>query len=172
MGTTTVDTGHEKFLSERTIRLGTSTFWQAERVFLASGASIVNPAVGVLQFDTHANLEFGGGAPSNLVNEGTMRFSGAAKRVVLPNFVNTGTVVQRLGGLSPGIDFDQVVVSGGVTLGGTLDVQTIGGFVPAIGNSFDLLTYGSRSGEFGTIQGNGEIYTATYGSSALTLTRP
>jgi hypothetical protein len=172
MGVTLVDTDGDKLISQRTLRLGTSTLWRAARVFLASSSNILNPSGATLQFDSSAPIEHGGGAPSNFVNEGTIHFLGPARRLVLPNFVNTGTLVQRIAGLVPGTEFDQVVVSGAAALGGTLDVKTVGGFVPASGDGFDVLTYGSRSGEFASIQGNGETYTASYGSSALTLTKP
>lgn len=43
-------------------------------------------------------------------------------------------------------------VSGAVALGGTLQVTLINNFVPSVGNTFDILDWGSLSGGFSTIQ--------------------
>ncbi len=58
----------------------------------------------------------------------------------------------ELGGTAPGADYDQLTVlqtlilpqSGGVTL----NVSLINGFAPAAGQTFDILPYNGRSGEF------------------------
>jgi PEP-CTERM motif len=39
------------------------------------------------------------------------------------------------------------------TLGGTLEVTLLGGFAPALGNSFTVLTFGSLSGDFSSYSG-------------------
>jgi hypothetical protein len=88
-----------------------------------------------------------------------------------PSFTNTGTLALRLGGLTPGSQFDRLVISGTATLGGTLNVNLLNGFAPAVGDMFDVLTYGSRVGEFATIEGNGQTYAPTYGPSKLTLAK-
>ena len=64
----------------------------------------------------------------------------------------TGALQIELGGLNPGAEFDQLVVSGNVTLSGTLSVSLLNGFMPSIGNSFDILDWGSLSGTFATLQ--------------------
>jgi len=45
-------------------------------------------------------------------------------------------------------EFDQVAVSGTATLGGRLNVSLPGGFAPAVGDAFDILTGSSVSGTF------------------------
>jgi hypothetical protein len=56
---------------------------------------------------------------------------------------SNGALDIQLGGTAPG-QYDRLVVSGGVTLGGALNVSTISGFVPAAGNVFQILTFGAR----------------------------
>jgi len=62
-----------------------------------------------------------------------------------------------------------VSISGSATLGGTLDVTLINAFTPGVGNSFQVLNYGSRSGTFATIDGHGQTYTPNYNPTNLTL---
>ena len=58
----------------------------------------------------------------------------------------------EIGGAAPGTQYDQINVTGTLSLGGTLQVSFIKGFVPAAGQSFDLLNWGSLAGTFSSIQ--------------------
>ena len=67
----------------------------------------------------------------------------------------TGNYTQGAGGTLPiGLaslaSFDVLNVTGAATLAGTLTATSIGGFTPVAGNSFQVLTFGSRSGNFTT----------------------
>jgi hypothetical protein len=62
----------------------------------------------------------------------------------------TGGLDIELGGTSPGSQYDQLAVSRTASLSGTLNVATINAFQPAFGNSFQVLTFGSSSGNFAT----------------------
>jgi len=57
----------------------------------------------------------------------------------------------EIGG-TPGTQFDQVHVTGQLTLAGSLNVSLINGFSPQGGNKFDILDWGSLSGTFATVQ--------------------
>ncbi len=65
-------------------------------------------------------------------------------------------LVMELGGTAPGTQYDQLRVTGALTLNGTLDVQLVnlgaGLFSPHAGQSFDILDWGSLSGTFSTLQ--------------------
>ena len=64
-----------------------------------------------------------------------------------------GTVDIELGGTTPGInatDYDQLKITGAASLAGTLKVGLTGGFTPAIGNTFTIMTSGSCTGTFTT----------------------
>jgi hypothetical protein len=104
---------------------------------------------------------------SGQVNPGGVDSSGVL--TIVGNYTQeaSGVLTIELGGLTPGTQFDQLKVSGSATLNGTLDVSTIGGFTPGSGDSFQVLTYGSHTGEFETINGN---YTPTYNPTNLTIT--
>ena len=72
---------------------------------------------------------------------------------------NTGTIALRLGGTAVG-QFDRIL-AGQVTLGGTLDVQLVNGFIPSSGDMFGVLSYSSRTGTFSVVNGNGHTYVPT-----------
>jgi hypothetical protein len=80
-----------------------------------------------------------------------------------------GVLGIELGGAAPGTQFDQLQVTGSATLGGTPDVQTLNGYTPPGGSTYTVLTYGSRSGAFATLNGNGQSYLVNYNASDLTL---
>ena len=69
--------------------------------------------------------------------------------------------------------FGRLTVSGAATLDGTLNLALVNGFSPAIGNSFPVMTFGSRTGQFitinGTALGNGKQFTPAYSATNLTL---
>jgi uncharacterized repeat protein (TIGR01451 family) len=56
---------------------------------------------------------------------------------------SNGVLNIQIGGTAPGTQYDQLLVSGNVTLGGTLNVSTINSFVPTAGNAFQILTFGA-----------------------------
>ena len=83
----------------------------------------------------------------------------------------------EIGGLSPGSGtdggYDQINVTGLASLGGTLEIQLINGFIPTIGDTFQILNYESVSGQFNTINGldlGGGVYLVpVQGPSGLEL---
>jgi autotransporter-associated beta strand protein len=73
--------------------------------------------------------------------------------------LNLGALTQAAGsttritlnGTTAGSGHDQVAVAGAATLGGTLQVSLSPGFVPEVGNVFDVVTCATRSGTYGTL---------------------
>ncbi|HMO83571.1 MAG TPA: hypothetical protein PKC18_01490 [Lacipirellulaceae bacterium] len=61
-----------------------------------------------------------------------------------------GTLEIEIGGTSPG-SFDRIIHAGTATLGGTLMVALINGFVPSVGQSFDFLSAANFAGAFESI---------------------
>ncbi len=131
----------------------------------SGGQLIADSSVAVLENATLTN-EFGG----------TISGSGVLE-IIDGSFTNHGTIAP---GNSPGIltvqgdytqgstgeleielaqsgaagtDYDQLAVTGNVALDGTLELQALDGFIPSYGDTFDVLTYGSRSGVFGQVTG-------------------
>ncbi len=66
--------------------------------------------------------------------------------------LNVGSVTNiEVQGTNPATpDFDQILVSGTATLAGTLNVSLLNGFIPDKTESFQIMTFASRSGDFTT----------------------
>jgi hypothetical protein len=64
-------------------------------------------------------------------------------------------LVMELGGTMAGTQYDQLHVTGTLTLGGTLDVELVdlgaGRFAPNAGDSFDILDWGNLAGTFSSL---------------------
>ncbi len=63
--------------------------------------------------------------------------------------------------------------SGDATLGGTLDIALVNAFSPLFGNTFEIMTFATRAGTFGTVNGNdiggGLFFTPMYNATDVTL---
>src|SRR5262249_19541386 len=66
---------------------------------------------------------------------------------------SAGTLNVDLSGTTPGTQFDQVTVYGAAALDGTLNVSRLGGYTPNNGDTFKVLTFASRTGQFATVNG-------------------
>jgi hypothetical protein len=79
-----------------------------------------------------------------------------------------GTIEIELGASSA----DQLAITGAATLDGTLRVKTFGGFTPLPGQSFDVMTFASRSGDV-TLDNElgfaGLLLSKNYSATKLTL---
>src|SRR5581483_10197140 len=65
----------------------------------------------------------------------------------------SGALNIDLGGTAAGNGYDRLAVGGTASLGGTLNVATINGFVPGGADSFQILTFGARTGDFAAKNG-------------------
>jgi hypothetical protein len=87
---------------------------------------------------------------------------------------STGNLNISIGGLTAGTQFGQLNVTSTATLNGTLNVSLINGFVPNIGDSFDILSASSVTGTFATVNGlcidSSESFTVTYNANDVVLT--
>jgi hypothetical protein len=73
-------------------------------------------------------------------------------------------------GLSSLGNFGRIAVGGNATLTGAVSVVWLGGFVPALSNSFPVLTYGSSSGTFSNINlPPAAQWQANYAATAFSL---
>ncbi len=148
--------------------------WTEGQVSFDFGAAFNNKLGGIFNVPNGANLGGSNGSPSSLINAGTLNV-GASPGIFNINGVNftnasTGIINIELGGLTPGTQFDQIaVVNAAVTLGGTLDVRLINGFVPAGGDAFTVVTYPSHTGIFSFVS---SPFAATYNAGDVTLTAP
>jgi len=86
----------------------------------------------------------------------------------------TGTLNVNIGGTTAGSQYGQLAVSGTAALGGTVNVALINGFQPALGNTFQPLTFASYTGNFGfyngIVLGNRLLLDPALNPTNLTLT--
>jgi hypothetical protein len=97
-----------------------------------------------------------GAISANVTNYGQVNPGGDGTAGILTitgSFTQTadGILSIDVGGYNAGTDFDQLNVSGALTLDGTLTINLIGGFVPSTGNAFQVLNFNSVSGSFATV---------------------
>lgn len=87
---------------------------------------------------------------------------------------STGILDIAIGGTTVGTQYSRLSVSHGASLGGTLNIKRINGFLPNIGEVFTILTSIAVSGKFSTVNGlsinSSEHFAINYGSKAVTLT--
>jgi hypothetical protein len=154
---------------------------------------VYNLSGALWDIQTNASINCACYGPEFFNNAGTFRKSlSAGTAAVNVNFTNTATINAQAGilsfngaftttggtlafGVSGLASFGKINVVGSVALNGTANVSWLNGFVPAVGNSFALLDYGSQSGTFANITfppgilGQG-IYGATVFSVTITNT--
>lgn len=85
----------------------------------------------------------------------------------------TGTLNIEIAGLTPGSGYDRLRVLGTASLSGTLAITTQNGYLPDIGDAFQVLTATTRTGTFPTVIGDsigsGRFYVPAYNPSEVTL---
>ena len=76
----------------------------------------------------------------------------------------------ELAGTQAGREYDQLVVEGQLLAGGTLDVVLLDGFVPRVGATFDVLSFGSVDGAFSRIDLPALGHGLSFDASSLLMT--
>ncbi len=109
--------------------------------------------VGNLTLGTNATLTGTGTLTGNVVNAGTVTLTG--QLTVTGNYTQTsgGVLNVTLGGLQAGTQYGQLAVTGSGSLNGALNVALAPGFTPALGNSFQILTFAALTGYFSSATG-------------------
>jgi hypothetical protein len=149
-----------------------------------------NSAAATWEFlgDDNLSVSTGGGT---FQNDGSLtKSAGSGVSTINPAFINngsvdvqagalqfgadftqtaSGTLFVQIGGLTPVSEFDQFNINGSANLDGTLDVTLSGGFVPTPGDSFAVITFANRSGQFATVNGHGQAYNIGYNATNVTL---
>jgi autotransporter-associated beta strand protein len=126
-------------------------------------ASLTNNAGTLKIFNGHSfNLAHSLNNTGTLAGNGTVVGNVQNNGIVAPGtspgtLTVTGNYTQSSGGslqieLASLASLDKLTVSGSVALAGTLNVVLASGFAPALGNSFDILDWGSLSGAFSSLQ--------------------
>jgi hypothetical protein len=161
-GTLTVSSpGAAGLLQRHLVNFG-NVIWNQESLTL-NGFTIVNGTGAVFEIQSNLPISNGG-----FNNSGRLFKSGPLGAITLSNvvFSTTGALDLRIGGAT---QFDSIQSDATGSVGGTLDVALVGGFVPPAATAFNVLTFGALSGTFAAIDGNGQEYTANYTATGLTL---
>ncbi len=156
-----VGNGNLTLINQGTIHAdGTST----NKTLNVQPASLTNS--GTMQATGGGLLNISGLNP----NSGTISSGVGSVVTINGTFSNTaaGTVVIAIAG-TLSTQYGRLAISGSASLGGSLNLSSVGGFVPSIGNTFQVLAYGSSTGQFATVDGQNIGYTASYGPTALNL---
>lgn len=142
--------------------------------------AVIDLGGGTLDPGTTLNLANGdsligsGTLAANLVNAGTVSPGNSAGTIIVNgNYTQAeiGILKIELGGTAAS-DFDQLVVTEGVTLNGILNVSLEPGYVPQVGNTFKIVDLiASGTGQFLTKNlPEGYRWDIEYTSSGVTLT--
>ncbi len=125
------------------------------KIFVETGVSLImngamhNRSTGVFSGTGTLNL-----ASATLINEGTVA-PGASPGILSVSgaFSQTATGMfdMEIGGFTAGTEHDRLAVSGALTLSGAIRAGLTNGFFPKKDDAFNVLTYGSRSGTFATL---------------------
>ncbi len=110
----------------------------------------------------HNSLRIGAGTISPGHSPGELTLTGNYEQDSLAK------LVIDLGGYTAGSGFDRLAIGGNAAFDGTLDVELSGGFVPQVGDTFDVATWlGAENGTFSSLVTDSDIqYTVDYGSPA------
>jgi Bacterial Ig domain len=122
---------------------------------------------------TSGTFRADGTITTNLVNAGVLEVAtGIGTLSINGNYSQTTSGRLNLE-LATTRSFDQLNVSGNVSLNGVLTLDRLAGFEPALGASFAAITAGNLTGTFSSIQNTfivtGRVFQAAYGSSNLNL---
>ncbi len=95
------------------------------------------------------SLEGAGHVLGNLAMSGKISPGFSAGRLeVLGNYTQTasGSYHLEIGGTIAGTNYDQVVITNNAALAGAINVCSLNGFVPALGDRFEIMKFASMSG--------------------------
>jgi cyclophilin family peptidyl-prolyl cis-trans isomerase len=112
----------------------------------------------------------------NLINHGTVSPGLQIGTIAATNYSQfaDGTLEIEIAGPTVDTQYDKVVAMGSAFLAGKLDINFIGGYVPALNTSFTVLSAGSITGAFNTYDlpqlAAGHVWHVNKTATAFTLT--
>lgn len=149
---------------------GTSTL---NTVALAAGDVTLSGTLsaGALSIPSGITLSGTGTVVGDVSNSGTISpGSSAGILTISGNYAQTSTGVLNveIGGTTAGTEYDRLAVSGTATLGGTLNVLE-GLVAPVAGTTYTVITCGSCTGTFTTVNAPTVNATPTYAATSFSL---
>jgi RHS repeat-associated protein len=150
------------FTNTGTVTVGASAQFKLSSSYTQTKGS-TNLAAGTLGSSPSNSVTIQSGALSgpgtinaSLVNDGAMDLGTSPGTVTVAGNYTQGanaSLSVKLGGTTAGSQYDQVNVTGSAGLNGALNISLVNGFGPTAGQTFQTLTFASRSGNFATING-------------------
>ncbi len=125
----------------------TGSYTQITGSTLVAGTLGANPGIQIRD----GSLGGAGTLNGNVSNAGNVNPGASAGAMTINgNYVQApaGALNLEIGGTVPGTQYDKLVISGTATLDGTLNVSLIDSFAPSVGNTFQVMTFASRNGDF------------------------
>jgi len=142
-----------QFENNGTVEVKNGQFRLTQPYTQKSGSTVLGG--GTLKVDAGFDLQ-GGALRGNGTVIGNVTNGGAVAPGFSPGKINitgaymqtaNGTLEIEIGGADPS-NFDQLSVTGAVSLGGHLKLVSVNNFVPQNGATFDAISFGSSSGSF------------------------
>jgi hypothetical protein len=137
---------------------------------LGTGSRLTSPTSPTINGDVFNSA-------GNLVVGGPTSASGLALTGTSGTYCqeNAAALSINIGGTTPGTEYDHFAIGALATLDGTLNLSLLTGYTPSVGNTFQVLTYGSCIGTFSSITGqvfaSGSMrFELQYNATNLTLT--
>jgi hypothetical protein len=145
-GTVTLGAGYPRF-SGTWNNQGSITALKGSRLDMSGAGWLSTGSITA----TGAVMTLNGG----LTNAGTIHLDSASVLSVTNNYRQTpiGRLSIDLGGAVAGTSYGQLRIIGQASLSGVLDLGMAAGFAPKLGDTFDVITWTSESGAFGTANG-------------------
>ena len=151
---------------------GTFTAQNDQSFTLGSGTPAINNSGTFTKSVATGTTSIAGGI--NFTNTNTIGVQGGIINLG-GNYAPPGSAALNvtLGGLTVGTQFGRLAVSGTATLTGALNVALASGYMPNAGDSFRIVTAGTRTGTFtstsGLDLGSGRYLTVSYDSTGVNL---
>jgi autotransporter-associated beta strand protein len=144
------------------VKQGTGTLTLAATTSHTGGTQInggtlrVNGTVaGAVAVNSGGTLQGGGNiaGPVTIASGGILAPGGSAGALTVGSLIlNSGSQTQiELGGILRGNQYDFVFTNSDLTFGGVLNVSLINGFVPSLGDTFDMFDWGSKTSTFADV---------------------
>jgi len=149
-GNLTVNTSASGLVAASTFEAGSSNTLNADLDLLGNsmiraGATFSGTGSLKVAFGTTLTVLDGGNVGVEIVNEGSMALGSSPGVLNVADFSQTasGQISFELQGLTQGTAYDWMNVSNNTTLDGLMDVSLLGGFIPSLGDSFEIITAGA-----------------------------
>jgi len=123
-------------------------------------------------FVNHGIIKGNGSISGSITNNGTVSPGLSPGKLTINGSYtqgSTGILNLEIGGSTPVTEYDQFAVSGSAALDGSLNLTLINGYRPKVGDVFQVISFGSFTGQFATINFTGFTATVTYAASGITI---